>query len=59
MSINQRAFYISAFVFALDGSHLSIKHKTPGLFCAKRYSALSIDHFFNFWNISKTCGLVL
>ena len=48
---------MSAFVFAVDGSHLSIKHKTSDLFCAKRYSALSIDHFFNFWNISKHVDL--
>ena len=32
---------MSVFVFAIDGSHLSIKHKTSDLFCVKRYSALS------------------
>ena len=48
---------MSAFVFAVDGSHLSIKQKTFDLFCAKRYSAWSIDHFFNFRNISKHVDL--
>ena len=48
---------MSAFVSAVDGSHLSIKHKTSDLFCVKRYSALSIDRFFNFRNISKQVDL--
>ena len=46
---------MSVFVFAVDGSHLSIKLKTSDLFCVKRYSALSIDLslifgiFLNMW----------
>ena len=48
---------MSVFVFAVDGSHLSIKHKASDLFCVKRYSALSTDHFFNFQNISKHVDL--
>ena len=48
---------MSVFVFAVDGSHLSIKLKTSDLFCVKRYSALSIDRFFNFRNISKHVDL--
>ena len=48
---------MSAFVFAVDGSHLSIKHKNSDLFCAERYSALSNDRFFNFRNISKHADL--
>ena len=48
---------MSAFVFSVDGSHLSIKHETSDMFCAKRYSALSIDRFFNFRNISKHVDL--
>ena len=46
-----------AFVFAVDCSHLSIKNKTSDLFRAKRYSALSIDRFFSFRNISKHVDL--
>ena len=45
---------MSVFVFAVGGS---IKHKTSDLFCVKRYSALSADCFFNFWNISKHVDL--
>ena len=42
---------MSAFVFAVDGSHLSIKHKTSSLLCAKTYSVLSIDRFFLIFGI--------
>ena len=48
---------MSVFVFAADGSHLSIKHETSDLFCVKRYSALSTDRFFNFRNITKDMDL--
>ena len=48
---------MSASTFAVDYSHLSINHKTSDLFCAKRYSALSTDRFFNFQNISKHVDL--
>ena len=48
---------MSVFVFAVDGSHLSITHKTSDLFYVKRYSALSTDRFFNFRNISKHVDL--
>ena len=52
-----KSFDMSVFVFAIDGSHLSIKHKTSDLFCVKSYSALSTDRFFNFRNISKHVDL--
>ena len=48
---------MSAFVFTVDGSHLSINLKTSDLFCGRRYSALSVDRFFNFRNISKHVDL--
>ena len=48
---------MSVFVFAVDGSHLSIKYNTSDLFCVKRYSALSTDRFFNFQSISKHVDL--
>ena len=48
---------MSAFVFAVDGSHLSITHKTSDLFCVKRYStqpcqliiSLIFGIFLNMW----------
>ena len=39
------------FVFGIDGSHLSIKHKTSDLFCVKRYSALSTEPFLLIFGI--------
>ena len=48
---------MSVFVFAVDGSHLLIKHKTSDLSCVKGCSALSTDRFFNFRNISKHVDL--
>ena len=36
---------MSAFVFAVDGSHLSIKHKNSDLFCDERYSAQGFRFF--------------
>ena len=46
-----------AFVFAVDGSHLSVKHKTSDLFCAKGTQLCQLIVFFNFQNISKHLDL--